>query len=217
MLYERGLHIGVTHIKLSDVVAAAELTTGAAYRCWENQEAFHRDLATAALLRRDGPPTAEVVAQITKLVETRAPLAEVIRTAVGANLFRYPEDTGFLTTIGLRACGPTDETLAKAGRERLETSVDSYVDMYTALANLYQRRVRPPFTMTHVALLLAALAEGFALQAMSDPAHPHVERSDLPPEVGSDWTLLACGIEAIVEHLTEPVPDEPEIDTEKRL
>ena len=43
MLYERGAGVSVGHIKLSDVVTAAGLTTGAAYRCWDNQEAFHRD------------------------------------------------------------------------------------------------------------------------------------------------------------------------------
>ena len=32
MLHERGLHVAVTHIRLSDVAAAAGLTTGAAYR-----------------------------------------------------------------------------------------------------------------------------------------------------------------------------------------
>jgi AcrR family transcriptional regulator len=220
MLYERGIDIGVSHIKLSDVVAAADLTTGAAYRCWENQEAFHQDLAVAAVLWRDGPPNGITASHVADLVDERAPLAELIRAAAEPNLFRYPDNITFLTTIGLRACGPTDQALAEAGRERLETALDSYTELYDALAALHNRRVRPPFTMADIARMLAALSEGFALQAMVDMPHPHVERTDVAPGVGSDWPLLACAIEAIVEQFTEPCepselgeagePDDPE-------
>jgi AcrR family transcriptional regulator len=212
MLYERGVDIGVTHIKITDVVAAAGLTTGAAYRCWDNQEAFHKDLAVAAVLWRDGPPNAVTADHIAELIDERAPLAEILRTATEPNLFNYPENTAFLTTIGLRACGPTDEALATAGRQRFEDAIESYADMYDALAGLYGRRVRPPFTMTQIALMLAALSEGFALQAMTGMPHPHVERTDVPPDVGSRWSLLACAIQAIVEQYTEPCEPGPEID-----
>lgn len=210
MLYERGVDIGVTHIKLADVVAAAGLTTGAAYRCWDNQEAFHQDLAVAAVLWRDGPPNAITVDHIADLIEERAPLPELLRAAIEPNLFRYPDNTAFLTTLGLRACGPTDEALAEAGRQRFESAIDSYTDMYNGLADLYGRRARPPFTMRQIALVLAALSEGFALQAMTGMAHPHVERTDVGPGVGSEWSLLACAVEAIVERFTEPCgPGEP--------
>lgn len=204
MLYERGVDIGVAHVKVADVVAEAGLTTGAAYRCWDNQEAFHQDLAVAAVLWRDGPPDGVTAAHIAGLVDERAPLPEVLRTASEPNLFSYPENMTFLTTIGLRACGPTDEALAEAGRRRFEEAIGSYTELYGALAKLYGRRVRPPFTMTHVALALAALSEGFALQAMTGMPHPHVERTDVPDGVGTDWSLLACAVEAIVEGFTEP-------------
>ena len=206
LVYERGVHVGVTHVKLSDVVAAAGLTTGAAYRCWENQEAFHRDLAAAAVRWRNETPIANTVAQITRLVEEHAPLAEILRAGSEANLYRYPEDVGFLTTIALRACGPTDESLAKAGRDRLDTAVAEYSKMYRVLMGLYGRRMRRPFIVDHLTLALAALTEGFALQAMSGSPHPRIERPDLLPDAGSDWTLLAYAVEAIVERFTEPDP-----------
>jgi AcrR family transcriptional regulator len=204
MLFERGANGGVTHVKLSEVAAAADLTTGAAYRCWDNQEAFHSDLATAAVRWRDAEPNAATVSRITSLVEARAPLAEVIRVAAEENLFRYPDDTAFLTTIALRACGPTDETLAEAGRARLSTAIESYSVMYSALMRLYGLRARPPHTVTEMALCLAALSEGFALQAMSGAPHPRVVRDDVPPDVDPDWTLFGIGVEAIVDRFTEP-------------
>jgi AcrR family transcriptional regulator len=210
LVYERGVHVGVTHIKLSDVVAAAGLTTGAAYRCWENQDAFHRDLAAAAVRWRNQTPIANTVGQITRLVEEHAPLAEIIRAGAEANIYQYPEDVAFLTTIALRACGPTDESLAEAGRDRLETAVASYSGMYTVLLDLYGYRLRRPFTIDHLTLSLAALSEGFALQAMSGAPHPRIERPDTPADAGSDWTLFAFAVEAIVERFTEP---DPEADT----
>lgn len=206
LLFERGANGGVTHIKLSEVAAASDLTTGAAYRCWDNQDAFHSDLATAAVRWRDAEPIAATVARITKLVETRAPLDEVIRVAAEENLFSYPEDTAFLTTIALRACGPTDEGLAAAGRDRLATAIDSSATMYAALLQIYGLRPRAPFTVVHLALTLAALSEGFSLQAMSGSPHPRIERDDLPPDVDPDWTLFAVGVEAVVAHYTEPIP-----------
>lgn len=38
-----------SHIKLSAVVKQASLTTGAAYRLWDDQAAFHQELAAAAV------------------------------------------------------------------------------------------------------------------------------------------------------------------------
>jgi AcrR family transcriptional regulator len=211
MLYERGIDIGVAHVKLAEVVAEAGLTTGAAYRCWDNQDAFHQDLAVAAVLWRDGPPDGITAAHIAELIDERAPLSEVLRTASEPNLFSYPENMTFLTTIGLRACGPTDEALADAGRRRFEAAMESYTELYDALAELYGRRVRPPFTMAQVALVLASLSEGFALQAMTGMPHPHVERTEVAEGVGTDWSLLACAVEAIVERFTEPCePDGPD-------
>jgi AcrR family transcriptional regulator len=207
LLFERGANGGVTHIKLSKVAAAADLTTGAAYRCWDNQDAFHSDLATAAVRWRDAGPIDHTVARITELVEARAPLAEIIRVAAEQNLFSYPEDTAFLTTIALRACGPTDEGLAQAGRDRLDTAVEGFSMLYSALMRLYGLRPRPPYTVTHLALCLAALSEGFALQAMSGAPHPHVGRDDVAPGVDPDWTLFGIGVEAVVDRFTEPADD----------
>lgn len=206
LLYERGANVGVTHIKLSDVVGSAGLTTGAAYRCWENQDAFHRDLAAAAVRYHDEPPSAATVAGISHLVEARAPVGEVVRVAAEANLFRYPENIAFLTTVALRACAPTDERVAEASRERFAATVESFADVYAALLRIYRRRLRHPLTVTHLTRALMAVNEGFALQAMSGVPHPRLERNDCAEGVGSEWTLFAVTAEAVVERFTEPDP-----------
>lgn len=205
LLYAAGPRVGVGHIRLADVAQAAGFTTGAAYRCWSNQEAFHRDLAIAAVRHRDRPSIAETVENIRRLVDERAPLAEVIRVGAAANVYKPSKHLAFLTTIALRSSAAGDPAIAEAGRYHLETAVESFAGLYAALLHVYRRRMRPPFTVRDLTLTLAALSEGFALQGIVDHPHPRMERDDLPPAVGRDWTALGCAIEAVVEHFTEPV------------
>ncbi len=205
LLKERGLFVGVTHVRLSEVVAEAGMTTGAAYRCWDDQEAFHRDLALAAVRFRDHGSIDATVQRIRSLVDDHAPLAEVLRTGAEANLHRYPEDAGFLITIPLRMTSPTDPELAQASSERHHEAMTSFASLYDALLGVYGRRMRAPRTTMHLAETLGALSEGFAIQMLSGETHPHVRREDIGEDVGSDWTLLGLAVEAIVERYTEPI------------
>jgi AcrR family transcriptional regulator len=140
MLEQRGLFVGVTHVRLSEVVAEAGMTTGAAYRCWDDQTAFHRDLALAAVRQRDQGTIDRTVQHIRHLVDARAPLPEVLRVAAAANLHRYPEDAAFLITIPLRMTSPSDPELAQASGERHREAMTSFVSLYDALLGVYERR-----------------------------------------------------------------------------
>ena len=64
--------------------------------------------------------------------------------------------------------------------------------------------MREPYTVRHLAMTLAALSEGFAIQGLSDVAHPVIDRHDVEAGVGTEWTLFGCAAQAIVEGLTEP-------------
>ena len=174
-LYERGVSVGVTHVKLNDVVTAAGLTTGAAYRCWDNQEAFHHDLAVAAMRWRDRHSIAATVDGIRDLVDRRAPWREVVRAGAAANLESFRNDPSFVTSIALRVCAQFDDALERAGKDRLDTALSSFADLYGGLLKLYGRRMRPPFTLEHFTMMIAALSEGFVLQMLSGMEHPHVE------------------------------------------
>lgn len=203
-LYERGVSVGVTHVKLNDVATTAGLTTGAAYRCWENQEAFHHDLAVAAMRRRDRQSIAATVDGIRDLVERRASWREVIRAGSVANLESFHNDRSFITSIALRGCSQFDDGLERAGKERLATALDSFADLYGGLLSLYHRRMKPPFTVHDLAAMIAAISEGFVLQMLSGMDHPSVELESTDPDVGTTWTLMAVAVETFVTTLTEP-------------
>lgn len=209
MLHRRGVSVSVTHIRLTEVVKRAGMTTGAAYRCWENQGAYHRDLAVAAAQWRDRGSVSETVESIETLVRGGAPLAEMLRVAADANLYSYPEDTPFLTTIALRTCAPADPAVAAAGRAHLSSAVEAFAALYAGLLRVYGRRMREPYTIRDLALALAALSEGFALQAVVGDGHDRVTRKDVEPGVGEDWSLFGCAAEAIVLRFTEADPAGP--------
>ena len=87
--------------------------------------------------------------------------------------------------------------------------MSSFADLYGGLLKLYERRMRPPFTLEHFTMMIAALSEGFVLQMLSGMEHPHVELDSGDPDVGSTWTLMAAAVDAFVTTFTEPETGAP--------
>ena len=203
-LYERGVTIGVTHVKLGDVAMSAGLTTGAAYRCWDSQEAFHHDLAVAAMRWRDRHAIAATVEGIKDLVDQRASWREVVRVGAAANLDSFQRDRSFVTSIALRVCAHFDDALERASKERLGSALEQFAALYDGLLTVYGRRMRPPFTLEHFTTMIAALSDGFVVQTLSGIEHPVVEIDHGDQTIGRDWTLMAAAVEAFVDAFTEP-------------
>ena len=132
------------------------------------------------------------------------PAAEMYRVGAAANLRMLPGDTAFLTSLALRMAAPVDKELMEASHERHESAMDEFVNLYSALLDRYDRRIREPYTVRHLAMTLTTLSEGFAIQGLSDISHPVIDRLDVEPGVGTEWTLFGCAAQAIVEGLTEP-------------
>ena len=214
MLHERGVTAGVTHIRLQDVLRRAGLTTGAAYRLWSDQEAFHRELAVAATRWRDDAPLSATVRAIKPLIEGKAGLGEVIRIAAATHIDGFDPGRGattalparhtFLTTLALRATAGHDPDLQAASRERHADSVASFGELYAALMSVYCRRMRHPFVLDDFTAALAALGEGFALQAIEGEPHRMVEVVDGDGR-RHRWTLFGQAIQALVDAFTEPI------------
>ena len=207
-LYEKGLFVAVTHIRLTEVVKAAGLTTGAAYKVWERQEDFHRDLAVEAVRFRDRLAVGATVRLIHQAVDGGAPLREILRVGSHAHLHLPNPGDPFLVTLALRTLSPVDDELAEASRQRHVDSIEAFEQLYEAMLLRYGRRIREPFDLRAMANALAAITEGFALQSLSGFDHPTYEIEADDERVGAEWTLLAVAVEAIVDRFTEPVPVE---------
>ncbi|HVW31151.1 MAG TPA: hypothetical protein VHL53_01315, partial [Acidimicrobiia bacterium] len=202
LLYEKGLFVAVTHIRLADVAREADLTTGAAYRIWERQEDFHRDLAVAAVRHREIDSIQATFDRVHQAIAEGAPLAEVLRLGALAGLYPNGPTDPFLITLALRAASGNVPELAEASRLRHAESMAAFEALYQALLHRYGRTMRPPFGLEALSHSLAALSEGFAMQTMSGVAHPTYELDPTDPRIGREWTLLGVAVEALVDRLT---------------
>jgi len=212
MLYEQGVSSPVSHIKLQNVLRKAGLTTGAAYRLWEDQSAFQHDLAAEATRRKDAKMVGSLVEAVRDLIEARAPLTEIIRVATnqhvveifGTDRVNPLQDVMVLINIAMRATAHSSDELRRASREWHQEAVGSYVALYEALQQLGGLTMRAPYTMDHFSLALAALAEGFTLQAIQGSPHAVIK---VPDEHGAlqEWTLFGRVVMSLVDTFMQPV------------
>jgi AcrR family transcriptional regulator len=204
MLHEQGPSAGVSHIRLSDAVGRAGLTTGAAYRLWDDQQAFHDELAITAMRWRDADSTARTEQAIGPVMTAGGPWQEVIRRGSEANLQTFPDEMAFLTMLALRVSAYRQPELVSASRQRHAEAMQAYGRLYAAVLTFYRRRMRPPFTLEHLCSAFAALAEGFQVQAACGEPHPRIDIDRGTAGIGTEWTLLAVAAEALLEAMTEP-------------
>lgn len=215
MLYETGITPPVAHIRLQNVLRRAGLTTGAAYRIWAGQEDFQRDLAEEATLHRRDTyqpigPTTDVIAH---LLETGGPMDEVVRVATNSHIASYDrsqqsdlETDRFLTILALRAAALGSEQLRRASLLRHEESIDSFMELYSGLAQLYGIRVREDRRLRDFANIVAALGEGFAVQAIEGEEIAVIEVAGADG-VKREWTAFGRAIWAAIGEFFEPDPD----------
>ena len=143
LLHERGPSAAVGHIRLSSVLRRAGLTTGAAYRIWDDQVAYQRDPALEAVRFRDHVSNEGTVAAVVPaILDPAGSWYEVIRRGSEVNLRSYPEDVRFLTSLAIRASSYNDPELIEAGRQRHTEALASYSELYDTVLRWSRRRMR---------------------------------------------------------------------------
>lgn len=206
LLLERGPSGAVSHVRLQQVLKRAGLTTGAAYRLWSDQDAYQHDLAVYAARWRDDEPTARIVARIGPLLERGAPFREVVRQATAVHVEGFervsdgPGQPVFLTALALRATSLHSEELRQASRERHEESVAAFSALYRQLSDHYHLPLRPGRTIEEFSEAMAAIGEGYALQAIQGVIHRPIavhDGSGSGDEV--EWTLYGLTVWALIE------------------
>lgn len=214
LLHERGPSAAVGHIRLSSVLRRAGLTTGAAYRIWEDQTAYQRDLALEAVRFRDsGSNEGTVAAVVPTLLDPDGTWYEAIRLGSEANLRSYPEDVAFLTSLAIRASSYNDPGLIDAGLQRHAEALASYSELYDTVLHWSGRRLRRGFTLHDLAAAMAAISEGFGLQNAAGVPHERLQLDGSADGPGDrEWSLLAVCAVAACEKLTEPDPDAQPFD-----
>lgn len=211
LLLERGVSAGVAHVRLQDVLRRAGLTTGAAYRLWQDQDDFHRDLACELARRRFLSPTEVARAAVTD--GEPLPLQEVVRRGAASHVESLAGRAGgesagdrglFLAVLALRASTadqPHWSEFRQACRDRHGESIEEFITFYGELMAAHGRRLRSPLNIEQFAQAMAALGEGFALHQMEGIDHEPIHLAK-----GEEWTLFGICVSALVDRFFEAAP-----------
>ena len=184
LLLERGATAGVQHIRLQEVLRSVGLTTGAAYRIWNDQDEFHRDLAVEMVGLRFAPPVSSAATAIEDVLDSGGSLDDVARVAAldfvaySSKFHLEPESRdshAFITALALRTAAGSWPELRVASAQRHRESIDAFVPFYAALLHSFGRRMREPLTIVDFTEAMAALGEGFAVaqRAVDAVRHRH--------------------------------------------
>lgn len=223
-----GLTVGLDHLSLEAVIAAADVSRAAAYRRWPTKELFLRDLLlelAGATTPRAAVPVAASWAAIRDVVlaePARLPdvghrwrvLGELIRQATDVDVERMHASPEWRTYLALHATfASLDDPDLRAGvQEALASAQRRFVEDMAAswrhVAGLLGYRLRLSDAGYELgAELVAANVRGLLVMAMADPSI--VERRVEADPFGTGpaaWSLAALGCAALAASFLEPVP-----------
>ncbi|MEM7337627.1 MAG: hypothetical protein AAF467_03200 [Actinomycetota bacterium] len=191
-------------VRLSEVVRSEGLTTGAAYQIWRSQEEFHADVALHIAEEFDWAGPQAIMEHLGELLDADATIEEAVRSAGNLYIETFIRNDEYYTVLQLYAVhNPTEELLAalQRGYDVVHTG---FAVLFEGVLGIYGRRIRDPFTIDDVAVIITALTEGIALRAK---VQPDVVRTDLDLAVGQGpWHVYSATLAALTSQLTEPIP-----------
>lgn len=190
----------LANVKVADVADRAGVTKGAVYHVWPSQEAYRKDLLERLLEhnRQTG------IREMREVLEDR----ELLRGDPRSILLRYADevfdalkdDPAFFARFSffVYAANPEVAELLASGDDGVIEDFGPYVEQYLTLVG---RRIREPFTTELLLISINSLFQGLCLRYRTSPElieHP----------VGPDGAgMYAHGLESLVLHFSEPLPD----------
>ena len=181
--------------------AAAGVTKGAVYHVWPSQEDYRKDLLQRLLEQNRQ-------AGIRELHELLAD-PELLRADPRTIMLRYADyvfealkdDPAFFARFSffVYAANPEVAELLASGDDAVVEDFGPVAEQYLALIG---RRVRAPFTTALMMISINSLFQGLCLRYRTSP--DLVEHPIGPDGLG----MYAHGLESIVMHFSEPIPDE---------
>lgn len=189
-------------VRVADVADRAGVTKGAVYHVWPSQEAYRHDLL-ARLLEQNRQTG---VREMTQLLDDPAVLEddprEILRRSAAYVFDALKDDPAFFARFSffLYAANPEVGALLARGDDGVVEDFAPYVEQYLELVG---RRLRPPFSTAVLLRSMNALFHGLCLRYRCSPEL--VERTGRTGDGGA--SLYATGVEALIEHFSEPVDE----------
>ena len=229
VLLSEGLGSGAEHLTFKRVLAHVEATQGIRItnasvirRIWDNQEQFQLEVIRSIV---DEQGDRELVAagaafdaalsllDVSTPELRRASLGELIRVSCAGYLASASTSDATIqmalaTYISANLHTSAGSALVEPFRRTNDRLTEEYVALYRVGLGLVGFRVAPDRSIEDAASVVSALAEGVLMRMVAEPG-VLATISLVRPMDGStvEWSLLAVGMNAIVDFFIEPDPD----------
>jgi AcrR family transcriptional regulator len=185
----------LANVKVADVARRAGVTKGALYHIWESQEAYRRDLLRH-LLELEEQAGVRETQEVLENIPADEDIAHVVNRLSNFAYERLKDDPRMLARFSFYNYADDPEVNALLAKGSV--SFEPYYERYLAAAG---RRVRAPFTLQQLVVSTNAYFFGMIIRHRVSPLVDEIV-------VDSDdraWSLYAFGLNALLEHFTEPV------------
>ncbi|MEM9611696.1 MAG: hypothetical protein AAGA59_02050 [Actinomycetota bacterium] len=151
-------------VKLADAVEAVGLTTGSAYKIWQSQDEFQRDVALHLAATFDWARISAVLPSL-----TGDPESWNAWSVANEYFVKFTESTDFFVALQLWGVMDASEELTdsiRSGYAEVTADTKQIVELYLKLND---RTIRSPFTLTDASVALTIATEGAAIRHRFDP------------------------------------------------
>ncbi|GAB3662571.1 hypothetical protein GCM10027596_24330 [Nocardioides korecus] len=197
-----GSGMSIDSIRLLELTRTAGVSNGAFYHAWpDGLEAYVRDLAAYALDWAHQDYLKSIMSALGEADPEDLNFREVVRLQSKADTEGLDGDPSFRAQVGLwpRAYRDAD-VRAELRRQYQKYTRELYTPMYTDVLQGYGLTVRPPFTVSTVAVMLTALTEGLTLRRAVD-----AEALELPESlVDEGWEAFGALAYCLLGVLLKP-------------
>jgi len=229
ILRDEGVTIGAGNLtfkrvfdELQDTQAIRITHASVIGRIWENQEAFQRDVTAAIALDDSSEESTSTLIKMIAIVDEadRSTIAgrwqavvDLSRVVGESSLDDLLNSQTWPTWVGVWAGASSqpedavDSRLTEALTASYEALATNYAYVFEEILLNLGLRAKDPYKIRHLAMAIAAMAEGCALRDRYDRRTLRgIKRPTGPGGRSEEWTLFGIGIESLCRHMLEPIP-----------
>ncbi len=195
----------LANVKVADVADRAGVTKGAVYHIWPSQEAYRKDLLARLLEHNRQAGIRDMVEILADQALHGGDPSTILERHADFVFDRLKDDPAFFARFSffVYAADPEVNELLARGDDNLIDDFSPWIERYFEIVG---RRIREPFTIALLLTSVTALFQGLCLRYRTSP--------DLVDgEVDADGersgpSMYATGLRALLEHFSEPIPDD---------
>ena len=229
LLLSEGLGTGAEHLTFKRVLAHVEVTQGIRVtnasvirRIWDNQEEFQLEVVRSIVESQgdmEVAVTSDMLDEAVGRIDLRTPearrasLAELIRVSCATFLEAATGSNASIqmalaTYIAANGMAGSSSPLIDQFKETNRRLTEEYELLYGTGLAAVGWRIRPGLSLHDAAVIISALAEGVLMRMLVEPEIDHTVVQVRPSDGAEvEWSLLAVGMDALVDFYAEPDPD----------